>query len=172
MCITCFVVYYHHPEAPAWGTPVSFQNVPKRVVLDSALEFFEAPPIPTATAAAAAVAAAAAAAAAAAEAAEAAAVAAAAAAEARKLKPTAVFLVTQCRSGSSILGELFNRRERVTYLYEPLYPFRESNCVQAPLGLVAESVQAVEDMARCRFDRLPGLYANAFRFTNQSDEAG
>ena len=82
---------------------------------------------------------------------------------------TSVLLLSQCRSGSSILGELFNQRKDVTYLYEPLYPFRESNGISSRWKLVPEMVQAVGDMARCRFDRLPKMYKHAFKVTKTVD---
>ena len=84
---------------------------------------------------------------------------------------TAVFLVTQCRSGSSILGELFNRRERVTYLYEPLYPFRAQACSPPPVELVGKSVRAVEAMTRCDFGGLPKFYKEAYAHTGLEDHA-
>ena len=82
---------------------------------------------------------------------------------------TAVLLVTQCRSGSSILGELFNRRERVVYLYEPLYPLRSYGCWPMPVEFEARAVRAVEDMVRCEFADLPALYQEAYALTKQPD---
>ena len=82
---------------------------------------------------------------------------------------TAVLLVTQCRSGSSILGELFNRRERVVYLYEPLYPLRSHGCGPIPVEFEARAVRAVEDMVRCEFADLPALYQEAYALTKQPD---
>lgn len=87
-------------------------------------------------------------------------------------RPTAVFIITQCRSGSSILGEAFNQESNVTYLYEPLYPFREKDYVQADLELEPLCVKAVEEIAHCNFESLPAKYRTAFKTTKQTDEAG
>ena len=75
-----------------------------------------------------------------------------------KKKPLVVFLVSQCRSGSSVLGELFNQRSGVTYIYEPLYPLRTRNGVQSPPELLNATKELVEDMARCKFTQLPHFY--------------
>lgn len=87
-------------------------------------------------------------------------------------RQTAVFLVSQCRSGSSIIGELFNRRANVTFLYEPLYPFREFNGRPLAEALVPKSVEAVEAIARCNFTRLPELYREGFASSKQPDNYG
>jgi len=87
-------------------------------------------------------------------------------------KSKVVFLVSQCRSGSSILGELFNQRTNVSYLYEPLYPFREKNCVELPKSLKESSVEALNAMTKCNFTKLQQLYKKAFHFTKQADNAG
>ena len=75
-----------------------------------------------------------------------------------KKKPLVVFLVSQCRSGSSVLGELFNQRSGVTYIYEPLYPLRTRNGVQSPPELLNTTKRLVENMARCKFTQLPHFY--------------
>ncbi len=81
----------------------------------------------------------------------------------------AVFLVSQCRSGSSIIGELFRQQQGSLYLYEPLYPFREFNSIPAPESQVPGTVAAVEAMARCRLDKLHALYERALKETKQPD---
>ena len=86
--------------------------------------------------------------------------------------PLTVFVVTQCRSGSSFLGEIFNQRRNVTYFYEPLYPFRKSNCNPTTNELKKDSVNATEIIARCEFEKLHQLYQKAFDKTGQADNAG
>lgn len=83
----------------------------------------------------------------------------------------AVLLVSQCRSGSSILGQLFNQRVNVSYFYEPLYPFREKDFFQTPVSLKESSVAALNAMIKCDFSKLPQLYKEAHRFTKQPDDA-
>ena len=75
-----------------------------------------------------------------------------------KKKPLVVLLVSQCRSGSSVLGELFNQRSKVTYLYEPLYPLRTRNGVQPPRELLNTTKKCVESIAHCKFTELPHYY--------------
>lgn len=86
-----------------------------------------------------------------------------------KKKRLAVFLVSQCRSGSSIMGEVFNRRSNVAYFYEPLYPFRRSNCFTTAEDVTEESIRAVEDIAHCRFDELTQLYRRGYKVAKQAD---
>ena len=81
----------------------------------------------------------------------------------------AVLLVSQCRSGSSILGELFNQRVNVSYFYEPLYPFRKKDCFQTPVSLKESSVAALKSMIKCDFTKLSQLYEEAYQFTKQPD---
>jgi len=49
-----------------------------------------------------------------------------------KVKPAqktdAVILLSMTRSGSSIVGSIFNERSNVLYLYEPLFPFGMQDC--------------------------------------------
>ena len=87
-------------------------------------------------------------------------------------KNTSVLLVSQCRSGSSVVGELFNRRRGATYLYEPLYPLRTADYVQAPDELIPLSTELVNDTVHCRFQRLPEMYRRAFGVTGTKDVAG
>jgi len=87
-------------------------------------------------------------------------------------KITSVLLVSQCRSGSSVVGELFNRRKGATYLYEPLYPLRTANGVQAPDELIPRSTELVDDIVHCRFHRLPEIYRQAIEATRNKDYFG
>ena len=89
----------------------------------------------------------------------------------REDKPLSVFVVTQCRSGSSFFGEIFNRQPNVTYFYEPLYPFRSKDCGPAAEELYEASVAAVENITRCQLHALAPSYKNAFETTKQPDEA-
>ena len=45
-----------------------------------------------------------------------------------KRKIDVVILLTMMRSGSSIVGSIFNERVNVTYLYEPFFPFGKQEC--------------------------------------------
>jgi len=87
-------------------------------------------------------------------------------------KITSVLLVSQCRSGSSVVGELFNQRRGATYLYEPLYPLRTENGVQVPDELIRGSTELVDDIVHCRFHRLPRMYRRAMEATRNKDYAG
>ncbi|CAK8694477.1 unnamed protein product [Clavelina lepadiformis] len=77
----------------------------------------------------------------------------------------AVILLTQRRSGSSVLGELFNQRSDVTYLYEPLFPFVERPCdVQHK-----ERVEVLRHITKCELEQLPSLYDKGFNVSNKND---
>ena len=82
-----------------------------------------------------------------------------------KRRPDVVILFTQMRSGSSILGELFNQRTDVTYLYEPVFPFDERPCER----LYEDRVQVLRHISRCEFFPLPVLYKKAYDVTNRND---
>ena len=70
-------------------------------------------------------------------------------------KPGVVILLTMMRSGSSIVGSIFNERTNVTYLYEPLFPFGEQRCDDE----TREDSQAVlRHISTCHFEKLPPLY--------------
>ncbi|XP_076801917.1 carbohydrate sulfotransferase 1-like [Clavelina lepadiformis] len=69
------------------------------------------------------------------------------------------------RSGSSILGELFNQRTGVTYLYEPVFPFDERPCER----LYEDRIQVLRHISRCEFFPLPALYKKAYNVTNRND---
>ena len=86
-------------------------------------------------------------------------------------KLTAVLLISQFRSGSSILGEIFNRNKNVTYLFEPLYPL-SYQWQSVHDDLVNESVRSVELMVRCQFEHLTDLYWKAFGIVGKADEQG
>ena len=85
----------------------------------------------------------------------------------------AVILISQFRSGSSIIGELFNRNFRhTTYFFEPLQPFGKADWMPVHSALKERSVKVVEDIARCKFRRLTKLYQSGLDFTQQEDKRG
>ena len=79
-----------------------------------------------------------------------------------KKKTDAVILLTTMRSGSSILGSIFDERHNVTYLYEPLFPFGESECGNDVKGNVTSLLLSA---ASCHFENFKALYQP----TNRSD---
>ena len=76
-----------------------------------------------------------------------------------------VILLTQMRSGSSVIGELFNQKLGVPYFYEPVFPFGEEPCN----AQWQNRTQVVEEIANCRFDKLKALYASGFERTKRPD---
>ena len=78
-----------------------------------------------------------------------------------KKKTDAVILLTTMRSGSSILGSIFDQRHNVTYLYEPLFPFGESGCGNDVKGNVTSLLLSA---ASCHFENFKALYQPTNRF--------
>ena len=77
-----------------------------------------------------------------------------------KKKIDVVILLTMMRSGSSIVGSLFDMRVNVTYLYEPLYPFGKQECN----GKTRQSSLAVlRNVSSCHFENLALLYQSSTR---------
>ena len=77
-----------------------------------------------------------------------------------------VIILTQRRSGSSVLGELFNQKLGVPFFYEPVFPFGELPCE----GQWENRTQVVTYIANCNFDRLKALYTAAFERTKRDDK--
>lgn len=71
-----------------------------------------------------------------------------------KKLPTVVILYSQIRSGSTFVGELFNKKVGATYIYEPLWQFSDEF---QDIG-----IQVVNDIAHCQFDRLASVYKKVF----------
>ena len=69
-------------------------------------------------------------------------------------KAQAVILLTQIRFGSTFLGELFNKKTNVTYFYEPVWQF--------PSHHMQDAVNVINDLSRCRFDRLADIYKKVY----------
>ena len=91
--------------------------------------------------------------------------------QANETKPTAVLLISQYRSGSSILGSLFQQQEGSFYLYEPLFPM--SHRFRAVhTDLLEDSVKAVDLMVRCKLESLRDIYKHAFDVTKKADTQG
>jgi len=71
-------------------------------------------------------------------------------------KTDAVILLTMMRSGSSIVGTIFDERENVTYLYEPLFPFGEKMICESNTRKSALAV--LRHASTCKYEKLPALY--------------
>jgi len=69
-------------------------------------------------------------------------------------KTDAVILFTKMKSGSTIVGSIFNKRKKVMYLYEPLYPFSETPCVFA----LEERLRVLYSVSSCHFEKVGPLY--------------
>ena len=78
-------------------------------------------------------------------------------------------LVSQCRPGSSVVRELFNQRRGVTYLYEPIYPLRTADAVQAPDELISYSTALVNNIIHSKFNQLPKTFRTAIESTENKD---
>ena len=78
----------------------------------------------------------------------------------QKRKADVVILLTMMRSGSSIVGSIFNERSNVTYLYEPLYPFGLQGCDNDTRRLMLE---VLEKISNCQFENLQPLYNTSAR---------
>ena len=74
--------------------------------------------------------------------------------DAHQNRTEVVIIFSQIRSGSSFVGELFNRKTGVTYIYEPLWQF--------PDHFEQEGVQVIDDIARCQFDGLASVYKRVY----------
>lgn len=83
-------------------------------------------------------------------------------------KPQVVIVLSQMRSGSSVVGEMFNRRSDVSYFYEPLYPFGMGSCNHVS----NDRLEVLRKFATCDFDGLDRLYDKAFNISKRPDIAG
>ena len=77
-------------------------------------------------------------------------------------KTDAVILLTMMRSGSSIVGSIFDERKSVTYLYEPLYPFGEK-CEDKDSALAL-----LRHASTCHFEKFKALYEPTNRYDKWS----
>ena len=81
--------------------------------------------------------------------------------EARPTKKVdAVILLSMIRSGSSIVGSIFNERSNILYLYEPLFPFGKQKCDEKTRQ---ESLEVLRQAISCHFENLGDLYQNSTR---------
>lgn len=76
-----------------------------------------------------------------------------------------VIIFTSKRSGSTLLGELFNQNREIFYLFEPLFPYTR-NCDI----LRQERTRLLEKISRCDFSDMPEDYVNAFSTTKHTDK--
>jgi len=70
-------------------------------------------------------------------------------------RPDVVILLTMMRSGSSIVGSVFNERENITYLYEPLFPFGKDKCNE---NTRKKSLAVLKHISMCQFEHLKPYY--------------
>ena len=70
-------------------------------------------------------------------------------------KNKVVILLTMMKSGSSIVGSIFNERANVSYLYEPLFPFGEQECDE---NTRRSSLEVLRNISNCHFENLAPLY--------------
>ena len=77
-----------------------------------------------------------------------------------KKKIDVVILLTMMRSGSSIVGSIFNERINVTYLYEPLFPFGKQECNEKTRQ---SSLEVLRNLSNCHFENLGLLYQSSAR---------
>ena len=75
-------------------------------------------------------------------------------------KTDVVILLTMMRSGSSIVGSIFNERVNVTYLYEPLFPFGKQQCDEKTRQ---SSLDVLRNVSSCHFEKLRLLYHSSTR---------
>ena len=84
----------------------------------------------------------------------------------KREQPDTVILLTMIRSGSSILGSIFNERTNVTYLYEPLYPFGLTG-LECNENFTKDDISAVlRFIAKCDFENILPYYRRSKR-TNE-----
>ena len=83
----------------------------------------------------------------------------------KREQPDSVILLTMIRSGSSILGSIFNERTNVTYLYEPLYPFGPiSGIKECNENFTKDDISAVlRFIAKCDFENILPYYRRSKR---------
>ena len=75
-------------------------------------------------------------------------------------KVNAVILLSMIRSGSSIVGSIFNERSNILYLYEPLFPFGKQKCDEKTRQ---ELLEVLRQAISCHFENLGDLYHNSTR---------
>ena len=73
----------------------------------------------------------------------------------KEKKTDAIILLATRRSGSSIVGSIFNERHNVTFLYEPLFPFGKSGCGN---DVEDNATSLLRSAATCHFENFKALY--------------
>ena len=82
-----------------------------------------------------------------------------------KKKQKLVLLFSNKRSGSSFVGQFFDKNPNTFYLFEPLFPFTR-NCDV----LVQKRVEVLKQMLNCQFQGIQSEYEKAFKITRHSDQ--
>ena len=80
----------------------------------------------------------------------------------QRQQPDTIILLSMIRSGSSILGSIFNERRNVTYFYEPLFPLSSLNNCDEQYS-PADFETAIRSIATCEFGKLVPLYQRMSR---------
>lgn len=81
-------------------------------------------------------------------------------------KKTVVILVANQRTGSTFLGEIFNKNPSVFYLFEPLLPYSKHCDI-----LQRERIDLFSDLLQCRFENIKNAYEHAFNISRFSDNS-
>lgn len=81
--------------------------------------------------------------------------------DAQKAILNAVLIITNYRSGSTFLGQLFNQHPDAFYTFEPLYPFG-SNCSFE----LHRRVKTIHEMIKCSFPDMSQLYQDLHKDPN------
>lgn len=74
-----------------------------------------------------------------------------------------LLIFTNKRSGSSFMGEYFNRNNKAFYLFEPLFPFTRSCDV-----LKTERVETLTKIMQCKLVEIEEDYVEAFAITKHN----
>lgn len=77
-----------------------------------------------------------------------------------------VILYSNQRSGSTFIGEFFNKNREAFYMFEPLFPYSLS-CSK----LYEERLRTLRNISICDFRELPGDYRQAHQATKYLDHA-
>ena len=68
-------------------------------------------------------------------------------------KADTVIIFSQIRSGSSFVGDFFNKRMNVSYFFEPVWDVTREH--------MGDAVTVIEELSNCRFDKLASIYTES-----------
>ena len=84
--------------------------------------------------------------------------------ELKQRRTDVVILFTKMKSGSTLVGSIFNKRKDITYLYEPLYPYGEFPCNYS----LQKRLETLHSISSCQFEKVAMLYQNSHRIDKTS----